>query len=611
MVTKVEDQGATDTCWAFATMAAIEGNIIKKGYENNSVNLSENHFAYFFYNRQTDPLGYTKGDKNIAEGGLDWTQRGGNLVTSSIAIATWAGAVKETVSEDDVNGWFAPRNLAPSECYNSDFRVQSTYLYNYNVNTVKQAIMDHGAVACGIYMDEAYWNIDSGAYYDPHRDGNGDGVQDANHAITIVGWDDNYSAANFPNNPGQNGAWIVKNSYGTMYNGKPLGDYGYLYVSYYDATLTEPVAFDVVKTSDSYDNNYQHDGSACLSTLPLPNGMECANVFEAKATGDCNETLKAVSVETFYMGVDYTLKIYTGLTDSKNPASGKLVCTQKGSFKDAGYQQIKLKKPVTLAAGEKYSVVISLANKYGDSVDIGIDRNMNANWLSFVANTGVGQSFIRIKSEWLDKEWNDVKNDELTYLINGWDKNINFRIKAYTDNTSKKTKYSMENNFGVSRGSSESLKLIANSSVVNKKASWTSSNKKVATVNSSGKIKGKSYGTTTIKAKFKVGGKSKTVSCKVTVGPSKISGFKVTGSKKKLSASWKRSKGAAGYEVYYSQNKNTSFKKLKAISSANTTKCSKSGLKKGSYYVKVRPYMKKGGKKLYGSYTSVKKVTVK
>lgn len=39
----VEDQGFTNTCWAFSTIAAMEGNLIKNGYADETVNLSENH----------------------------------------------------------------------------------------------------------------------------------------------------------------------------------------------------------------------------------------------------------------------------------------------------------------------------------------------------------------------------------------------------------------------------------------------------------------------------------------------------------------------------------------------------------------------------------------
>lgn len=40
-----------------------------------------------------------------------------------------------------------------------------------------------------------------------------DGVY-VNHAVSIIGWDDNYSKDNFSTKPTNNGAWIIRNSYG-------------------------------------------------------------------------------------------------------------------------------------------------------------------------------------------------------------------------------------------------------------------------------------------------------------------------------------------------------------------------------------------------------------
>ena len=154
------------------------------------------------------------------------------------------------------------------------------------------------------------------------------------------------------------------------------------------------------------------------------------------------------------------------------------------------------------------------------------------------------------------------------------------------------------------------MALKINPSSVKRKVTCSSSNKKFAKVSSSGKVTGKGYGKATIKAKFVAGSKTKTLMCTVTVGPSKIKNFKVQGAKKKITVNWKKNDAASGYEISYSKKKDGGYKTLTTVKSGSTTKCSKS-LKKGTYYVKMRPYMTKDGKKLYGSYTSVKKVKVK
>ena len=122
------------------------------------------------------------------------------------------------------------------------------------LNDYKKAIINYGAITTDILIDyqAPYFNVNTSAsYYNGTAE-----KYTPNHAVAIVGWDDNYPKENFLITPPGNGAWIIKNSYG-----EEKYDKGYIYVSYYDTTaarVTDGVAF-VIGNTEKYGKNYQTD----------------------------------------------------------------------------------------------------------------------------------------------------------------------------------------------------------------------------------------------------------------------------------------------------------------------------------------------------------------
>lgn len=578
-VTSVKNQGNYESCWSFSSLSAIETNLIKNGRADASLDLSENQFAYFFYNRQPDKLGYTVGDYNTTSRG-NYLSAGGTLQGTGLALATWAGVTTEARS---------PYMTIPdaSLCYAADYSVRNVYLYNYSitnlagsVSMIKQAILDHGAVACGINMIAQYYNPTNYSYNCQTAGGN--------HAIAIVGWDDSYSKDNFNAKPASDGAWIVKNSYGPEF-----GDQGYFYVSYEDRTLTEFIAFEAVTAAEQFDNNYQYDGTA-NPAYSYNKGEWYANVFQAKGANGFNEELKAVGVYTLTTNCNYEVEVYTGLTDVSKPTSGTKVydVPVTGTLTDAGYQTITLPSAVSLTAGESFAVLVRLKDSYGANAYIGADSTYQNDWITFIANVSDNQSFVFVNNKWYDF---------------GKEARANVRIKAYTDVTSEKSAFTLsDKKLGISKGTTAKLALQVSPNVY-RNVKWKSSNKKVATVDGKGKVKAKSYGSATISATFMAGGNKKTLKCKVTVGPSKVKSVKVSSGKKKVKVRWKKSSGSNGYEVYYAATRDGSYKKLAATTATSCTK----KMKKGTYYVKVRSYKTSGSKKLYGSFSGIKEVTIR
>lgn len=133
---------------------------------------------------------------------------------------------------------------------------------------------------------------------------------------------------------------------------------------------------------------------------------------------------------------------------------------------------------------------------------------------------------------------------------------------------------------------------------------WVSSNSKITSVNSSGKVTAKSAGKVTIKAVLNNG---KSASCTVTVKPktNKIKKLKKSG-KKSIKITWTKVSGTTKYQIYMSTKKKSGYKKIKTAS-AKSSSYTKGKLKRGKrYYFKVRSYTKVGGKYYYSAFSSVK-----
>ena len=83
---------------------------------------------------------------------------------------------------------------------------------------------------------------------------------------------------------------------------------------------------------------------------------------------------------------------------------------------------------------------------------------------------------------------------------------------------------------------------------------------------------------------------------------------------KKISLKWKKDKTVNGYQVTYSTDKKfkKGVKKVTVKKAKTVKKTISKGIKaKKKCYVKVRSYVKAGGKTIYGPYSKVRKVSAK
>lgn len=586
------------TCWAFSTVSLAEFDMVTKGYAAKDVYYSPLHLAYFTYHTVTDPLGGTAGDSNsmVCQPNVaSYLEQGGNQYYAMRVLAGWMGVVNEADF---------PYAAAPSTVYGG---VDPGLAYGHNAATltnaqmvnihsqmlaVKQGIVDHGAVAISYYADEYYYKdaeyngqTVSTYYYD------GLGGMEANHAVTVVGWDDNFPASAFVSSPSRNGAWLVRNSWTTT-TGNSMSSY--FWMSYQDAGIADAAyIFDFVPAG-TYQNLYQYDGAFMVGGAPVQ-VQKAANVFTTK-NSEYGEQIEAVQISvTNSTDVSYKIEVYKNVKHKDNPTSGKLVATKKGTTTYAGIYTVKLDNPIEVNPGEKYSIVLTQDN---GQLDIEADFDMPARYgFGYKSEaTASGNSFFNYAGTWICSN----------YFPDGGD----FCIKAITNNSTTPHATSLESVENGSKGIKITWNKVAGAKKYKVQRSTNKKNWKTIK-----KVSKTSYTDTSVKNKngkkfyyrVVVSGKksgSKSIVRLTTPALSKAS----NSAKRTLTVSYKKNPKARGYQIQYSLKKN--FKgtvKTVKVGGANNVKKVIKGLRKGkTYYVHVRCFNGKN----YSGWSAIKKVRI-
>ena len=352
-VTPVKFQKSSGNCWAFSSLGALESCILKATgitydlSEENMKNLMS-YYSDYGWNLAPNKGGYD--DMGVAY------------------LVNWLG-----VFEEDMESYSDQTVISP--VLNSSIHVQNVvYLTrsNYTDNDeIKDAILKYGGVSTGIYYSST--NMKSNSYYYS-------GTNGCNHAVLIVGWDDNYSKSNFKTTPPGDGAWICKNSWSEAW-----GDKGYFYISYYDTRSPRVGDYEkstytiILNDTMHYDKNYQYDIIGITDYLITgKDTVWYENIFNA--TG--NEFLTAFSTY-FNATTNWTAQIYV---------NDALKLTQKG-ISTPGYYTFNLNEFIPLQLGDTFKIVMKIScDKYASipvSEKIRSNRVLYREGISFFSYDGV------------------------------------------------------------------------------------------------------------------------------------------------------------------------------------------------------------------------------
>ena len=373
----VRDQGVRSTCWACASITALETTLRPEAeYEFSVDHMSMCHSF------------------NISQ--FD----GGEYTMALAYLLAWQGPVLE--KDDPYGDRITDNTLKPL------VHVQEAQIIaSKNLEKIKEMVYKYGGVQTSLYTSitnsngtSKYYNENNAAYCYI-------GEEKPNHDVVIIGWDDNYPKENFNAKVESNGAFICQSSWGEKF-----GKNGIFYVSYLDTNIgVHNLVYTKVEDTNNYSNIYQTDLCGWQGIL----GYEQSRAYFSNVyTSRQKEVIKAVGFYATDVDTSYSVYVVNDFIDENSFKN--MVPMATGKFDNAGYYTVTLDNPVKVTS-EKFAVVVKIDTPNSQRP---VAVEMAKDYETLTVDLSDGEGYISLYGD----NWERVENDY----------NCNICLKVYTDN---------------------------------------------------------------------------------------------------------------------------------------------------------------------------------
>lgn len=320
------------TCWTNSVSASIESTYMRENHEQLVLDASDMCMKIYDTNREE---GWFAPQGNLLNlGGWNW------LACEYLTTGYDGYILKYALDYDDDN----------------------------TIEQMKEGIKKHGGISIAISDSKSRMGI-----YDGYKTLNDSNEDDIDHAVTIIGWDDNFPKEYFRRQPSENGAWLCQNSKSAAWGNN--GRYWVSYESYFPEKTIFAVTneYSEVLSYDSGNEDYIQTGDT----------TSVANVYHKKGT------LAAIGTYTKGDNEQYHIEIYDENFD-------KMLSSVDASMDVGGYQIVELDEPIEVS---DYAVVIRFD---GPAPVEGAGYQWGDMRTEYKPASDNGQSYVLIDGSWED-----------------------------------------------------------------------------------------------------------------------------------------------------------------------------------------------------------------